>query len=117
MTLLALLFVKHFICDFAYQPPYQWMNKGTWGHPGGLLHAGQHALATAFILCFYGSLGLAVSLALAEFYVHYVTDWAKMNVNARYGWRCSTSNEFWISLGVDQLIHALTYVAAASVIL
>jgi hypothetical protein len=53
MLLMLLLTIKHFIFDFLYQPPYQWQNKGTYGHWGGLVHSGQHALSTFLILLFF----------------------------------------------------------------
>lgn len=110
VALMGALSVKHFVADFLYQPPYQWQNKGTFMHPGGLIHAGQHALATAFILLFF-AVPLAAPLAIGEFIIHYATDWSKMNINKKMGWGATTHNEFWILLGVDQLIHSLTYVA------
>ncbi len=30
----------HFLVDFVLQTPFQYRNKGTYGHAGGLLHAG-----------------------------------------------------------------------------
>ena len=44
-VLVALLF-KHFLFDFVFQRPYQFLNKGIYGHPGGILHAGLHAAGT-----------------------------------------------------------------------
>jgi hypothetical protein len=114
LWILTALFVKHFICDFLYQPPYQWKNKGTYGHWGGLVHTGQHVVATIAILAIAGiSLPIITMIAVAEFIVHYHTDWAKMNVNRHYGWGATTHNEFWILTGLDQLVHALTYMGMA----
>lgn len=46
VELLFWLFTKHFIVDFPLQAfPYQYQNKGTYGHPGGLLHSGCISLA------------------------------------------------------------------------
>lgn len=108
--LLTLLTVKHFLLDFVYQPPYQWKNKGTYGHLGGIVHAGQHSLATLVLLCFFTHPVAALWLAVMEFFIHYHMDWFKMNLNARKGWKCNTHNEFWILTGFDQLVHALTYI-------
>ena len=114
LYILTALFVKHFVADFLYQPPYQWKNKGTYGHWGGLVHTGQHVLLTVLILVLFG-IGLVpvAVIAVGEAIVHYHTDWAKMNINAHYGWGATTHNEFWILTGLDQLIHALTYMAMA----
>ena len=47
LLLLAFLFVKHFIVDFPLQRPYQWMNKGRYGHLGGYMKALQISLIVA----------------------------------------------------------------------
>lgn len=116
LVLLLALVTKHFVFDFPLQTPYQYLNKGTYGHPGGLLHSGLHGFATAVILILLsprGSLTVMWLLGLLEFVIHYHTDWAKVRINARYGWSCSSSSEFWVLLGVDQYIHSLTYIAIA----
>ena len=52
----------------------------------------------------------AIILALVEFLLHYHIDWAKMSLNRKMGWGATTHNEFWVLLGVDQLLHQLTYI-------
>lgn len=110
LTLLALLFTKHFVFDFVYQPPYQWQNKGTYGHWGGLVHTGQHVLATFFILLFFTSLPVTLVICAIEFLIHYHMDWFKMNLNKKKGWGATTHNEFWVLTGFDQYVHAMTYI-------
>lgn len=110
LLLLTLLTIKHFVFDFLYQPPYQWQNKGTYGHLGGIVHSGQHMIATFFILMFFIAPIPAILIAWVEFIIHYHMDWFKMNYNKKKGWTATTHNEFWILLGVDQLVHSLTYV-------
>lgn len=111
LLLLTLLTIKHFILDFLYQPPYQWQNKGTYGHWGGVVHSGQHALGTYAILMFFvPDRNLAFMIAAVEFFIHYHVDWAKMNFNKRMGWGATTHNQFWVLLGIDQLLHYLTYI-------
>ena len=110
ILLLTLLTIKHFLLDFLYQPAYQWQNKGTYGHLGGVLHAGQHSLATLVLLSFFTPLSVALWLSVIEFFIHYHMDWFKMWYNARKGWRCNTSPEFWVLTGFDQMIHSLTYI-------
>jgi hypothetical protein len=109
LLIIFLLFTKHFIIDFPLQKPYQWMNKGTYGHPGGLLHSGLHGFGTFFVLFFFTP--MAWALALLDFVVHYHVDWAKMRLNAKMGWGANTHEEFWWLLGLDQYLHALTYIA------
>jgi hypothetical protein len=119
--LMFLLSVKHFVFDFLYQPPRMWMNKGTYGHVGGIEHSGYHSLATMVILflcihLFAISPIVILYLGLAEFVIHYHMDWFKMKYNAHKGWGPTTHNQFWILLGVDQLVHMLTYLGITGVI-
>lgn len=120
---LLLLFVKHFIADFPLQKwAYQYANKGTYGHPGGLLHAGIHVIGTFAVFMFmFDQLSLAAVyvagfLALLDGVIHYHVDWAKMSLNKAKGWGPNTHNEFWVLLGVDQLLHALTYILLVSLL-
>lgn len=109
--------VKHFVVDFLLQGPYQWKNKGKFGHPGGILHSGLHALTTIamfylFVYLYPGQFltSMIFSLALFEFVVHYLMDWSKVNINAYKGWGPTTHPEYWYLLGFDQFIHTITYV-------
>ncbi len=106
---LFLLFIKHFICDFPLQAnPWLYRNKGTYMHPGGIAHAGIHALGTLLVLApFIGSLSMVY--AIIDMLVHYHIDWAKMNVSKRYDLQPNNSERFWILLGFDQLLHHITY--------
>jgi hypothetical protein len=109
LLIFTLLIVKHFIVDFLLQTKYQWSNKGTYCHPGGILHSGLHGIGTYLCLFWYAPIA-AVYLAFADMVIHYHVDWAKMNLNAKMGWGPNTHEEFWWLLGLDQLLHYLTYV-------
>ena len=109
---LGLFQIKHFFIDFVFQPPWMWQNKGTYGHLGGIVHAGLHGVVTVPILLLAEvNPTLIAILALSEFLAHYHIDWAKMNINAKMGWKSNTHNQFWILTGLDQLLHQLTYLA------
>lgn len=113
LLIILLLQIKHFVLDFLYQPPYQWRNKGTLGHPGGLLHAGQHALVTGLLAVLFVQPLLALYLSLIEFILHYMIDWSKMNINKMMDWKADKNQEFWWLLGFDQFLHQLTYIFLA----
>lgn len=113
--LLTLLFVKHQIFDFVYQPPYQYKNKGTYGHMGGVVHSLQHSIATFAILLFFTNPAIAFIIMGLEFVVHYHVDWAKMNIN-RIKEYTPENPKFWLWLGNDQLAHNLTYVFVAFIV-
>ena len=112
LVLLTILFLKHFIIDFLWQGPYQYKNKGTYGHPGGLLHSGLHAVGTFFALwvCLPWAGPTIMLMSVIEFSIHYHVDWAKMNINKLLNWKPDTHEQFWWLLGFDQLLHSLTYI-------
>lgn len=109
VLLLFFLQVKHLFLDFLLQPKWMWANKGTYGHPGGVAHAGLAGLGTA--LCFYTVLpfSMCVLVFLIDFILHYHIDWVKMNVNRIAEWKADTHPEFWWLLGYDQFLHQITY--------
>lgn len=117
LILLFLAFVvKHFICDFLLQRSYQYRNKGIYGHPGGILHAGIHAAGTVLVLLLWPfSWTVILLLALAEAVVHYHIDWLKCDLTRRYQWN-SSQDAFWIALGADQMLHYLTYVGLIGIV-
>ncbi|HEY7457441.1 MAG TPA: DUF3307 domain-containing protein [Xanthobacteraceae bacterium] len=116
LLLLALLVLqlKHFVADFLLQTPYQFLNKGTYGHPGGFIHAGIHALGS--VLAFFvitPRLGLGIAIVIGEFIAHYHIDWLKENTVKRQQWVFPQS-EFWWTFGADQALHQLTYLVIAA---
>ena len=105
LILITLLFTKHFIVDFPLQNKFQWSNKGTYGHPGGLLHSALHGNATMLVFWWYAPLA-CVWLGFIDAFIHYHIDWAKMKL----GGNLTTSHKkYWIYFGLDQLLHSLTY--------
>lgn len=115
ICLMFLLFTKHFIVDFPLQTKYQYLNKGTYGHPGGLIHSALHGWATWGCILILG-LPFGPEIALTDFMIHYHVDWAKMNLNKKLGWGPTTSEQFWWLLGLDQWLHALTYIGIVYVL-
>jgi len=118
--LLIILQIKHFLLDFVFQPPYMWRNKGTFGHPGGIIHSGIHAWMTFFIITFLipsSTIEVRLGIYALEFMIHYMTDWSKMNINRIKGWDANKNPEFWYLTGLDQLVHQLTYLGIVTVVL
>lgn len=110
VLLMYVLQVKHYICDFLFQPPWMWQNKGTLGHPGGIAHAGFHGLVSLAILVYFKPVLFAVVVGLLETVAHYIIDYAKMNINTKQGWKCNQHEQFWVLLGLDQFLHQVTYI-------
>jgi hypothetical protein len=110
LLFLACLFYKHLMVDFFLQTPYQYLNKGKYFHPGGLLHSFLHIIATGILLFVFGAKKHLIEILIVEFLLHYHIDWAKVQINSRYGWKADKNEEFWMLLGIDQYLHALTYI-------
>lgn len=108
-----ILLIKHLVFDFFLQTAYQYKNKGIYGHPGGILHAGLHAFGTSFLFLYvYPGAALAAQILVSEFIVHYHIDWTKEQVVKRM--RLTTEDAaFWWALGVDQFLHGATYIVIA----
>lgn len=114
---MALLLTKHFVVDFLLQPPWMWRNKGTWGHPGGIAHAGLHGLVTVTMLMpFMFSPRAALWLGFVDGGTHYLVDYAKMQITGRWGLRADNSPVFWWLLGLDQWLHHATYIVLVAII-
>lgn len=108
---IAVLLAKHCVADYFLQFPYQFMNKGRYLHPGGLLHAAIHVAMTPPVMLVIAPES-AVSAALllgAEFLIHYHMDWTKEKVGRALALTPLNSG-YWRMMGIDQLVHGLTYV-------
>ena len=117
LTALLALQLKHFLCDFVLQTEYQVRTKGFYGHFGGVLHSGLHILGTIPALYILGaSPKTGALILLAEFAIHYHTDWSKVQIDKRYDWGIA-DQRYWILFGLDQLIHQLTYLGIVYVML
>ena len=113
---LVLLQAKHFVCDFVLQTPYQKRNKGKYGHPGGLIHAGLHAVgALPAIVLLTRAPELIAAIAAAEGVAHYHIDWLKMAIIRR---RALSRDEmrYAIVTGADQFLHQMGYVIILAVL-
>lgn len=117
LVAIAVLMTKHAAADFFLQTTYQYRNKGTYGHPGGLLHSAVHIALTPLVYLVLApvSLLLALAIALGEFLIHYHLDWAKEQLGQRLQ-LTPQSKGFWVALGADQLLHGLTYVGIVAVL-
>ena len=121
LFLMTLLIAKHFVADALLQNAYQYLNKGKFLHPGGLLHAYIHSVLT--VLCFWGyNPTILLLVGVLDFVIHYFVDYSKMNLSRIFEWSAYDkdengkpylriySNNFFIILILDQCLHMLTYV-------
>ncbi len=116
LGLFGVLQIKHFVCDYPLQTRYQLINKGTYGHPGGILHSGIHAVATTLaFLVLTPTLLVGTLIVVGEFLLHYHIDWTKVRIMKATGWS-SDHPPFWWAIGFDQLAHHMTYLAIIAVL-
>lgn len=124
---LVFLFIKHYVVDFVLQTPFQFMNKGTYGHLGGIVHAVYHIIGTAFSLMlmaplvsypFIDYMIVILLLAFLDGILHYHMDWAKVKVSNKFNYKpspklgCTNTQAtlYYWWLGFDQTFHSMTYV-------
>lgn len=113
---LVLLEIKHFICDFVIQTGYQVRKKAIYGHPGGLLHAGLHGIASLpAILLLTASPLLISAIVVGEFVVHYHVDWLKSAITRLRGLSFDDLL-YWVFFGADQFLHQATYIVILAVL-
>ena len=105
------LLVKHTLADYYFQ--YSWMikHKGSYGHWKGMAHSELHGLLTWIVLMLCGvPIIWAAILGILDTVVHYHIDYVKSNF-----WKSRNlgpaDQMYWVTHGVDQLLHLLTYIA------
>lgn len=120
LLMVTYFLVKHFVCDFPIhiQTPWMFKNKGTYGHQAGFAHAFIQAGASAPILLLTWNYAprpdYLVLLLVGEWFIHYHVDWFKMWLNKKRNYHTQTP-QFWTLLGLDQLVHGLTYVGMIAI--
>lgn len=110
LTLLLLLQFKHAVADGPLQTLWMLREKGLYGKPGGLLHAGIHGAGAAIVLfaCDMAA-PIVIALAAGDAILHYHIDFAKETLVRRLDWTRDKS-AFWWALQTDQMLHQFTYV-------
>ncbi len=118
LAAVAILMLKHAVADFYLQTSYQYLNKGIYGHPGGIIHSAIHIALTplVYLVIAPASLLLVLGIAASEFVLHYHIDWAKEQFTRGNGWTAQDRG-FWYALGTDQFVHGLTYLALVAVLI
>lgn len=111
LAAVAYLLLKHWVADFLLQTEYQRKTKGIYGALGGFTHVLTHVLFSAPVFLILSGIGLRQALLIlaGEAAIHYHLDWTKANIVRIRGWT-SRDSYYWWALGMDQLLHGLTYV-------
>lgn len=109
LWILALLFVKHAYVDFFIQTDEEVASKGLYGDKTGIWHSVKHGIGTLMVLLLCAITVMdSLLLAILDSVIHYHVDWAKININKKYSYTAADP-EFWRWIGVDQMLHAFTY--------
>jgi hypothetical protein len=112
LLLLVLFQLKHWYIDFVNQDMDEVNSKGHYGQWLGIRHSLKHGLGTYIAVALVVGAEywiFALVIALVDFVIHYHTDWAKMN----WGNRDIQTPAFWAHLGLDQMVHQVTYILLA----
>lgn len=110
LFVLTLLMVKHTVADYGLQSAYQLTQKGSYGAPGGLLHAAIHGALTLLVIFWFCNMKVALLLACIDALVHYHIDYIKVRVTNHFNMQ-PNQTRYWVAFGSDQLAHYLTYAA------
>lgn len=117
LMLVAGLQIKHMVFDGPAQTRWMLAEKAPYGAPGGLAHAGCHLAGSLVILLLCGVPFLwSLLLAAADGVVHYHVDFLKEQVVKSKG-LTPADQAFWWTLATDQLLHHLTYIALAAMVI
>lgn len=111
IQLMALLLIKHFVCDFLFQTGRIARTKHKALQMESYFHTGMHALFAVIVL---GMLGYHSFwyLGILSGGIHYGIDYTKGHVNDHLfpdPANMFNRNHFWWILGADQLCHSFTY--------
>jgi len=117
VLLLAGLETKHFLADYVLQNSWIIRGKGDLRAGGGYAHAGLHVLGSLIVLLsFHLAVGLLAQMLVAEFVIHYAIDFTKATpgrvIDAK-----TQPTLYWSIYGFDQLLHHLTYIVMAYVVM
>ncbi len=113
LLFVALLQIKHVICDGPLQTLSMVKAKRHYLRPLGLAHAGIHGGGTLVVALGFGLNPVwAFQIATVDAIVHYHVDFSKENIVHRMGWM-ENEGPFWWSFTTDQALHHMTYLLLA----
>jgi hypothetical protein len=117
LVLVLLLEIKHFAADYILQFPWMIEGKGNLKSIGGYAHAFVHSVGTVLVL---GAVSvptaILISIAAAEFVIHYALDFAKFRANGDLS-STKEPRRYWALYGFDQFLHHATYIVIVWVVI
>ncbi|MDE2385972.1 MAG: DUF3307 domain-containing protein [Alphaproteobacteria bacterium] len=113
LAFLALLQVKHFVCDGLLQTSAMVEAKRFYGARLGLLHAGLHGVGSVVVgVLALGGVVFPLFLGVLDAVIHYHVDFSKENIVKRLGYTPANA-PFWWAISADQMLHHMTYLLFA----
>jgi hypothetical protein len=113
LIFIAMLQIKHVICDGPLQTLPMVKAKRIYLKPLGFAHAIIHAVGTGVVCLAFGlTPANALYLAALDGVIHYHVDFTKENIVYRNQW-VETQGPFWWSFTTDQALHHMTYLLLA----
>lgn len=108
--LLILFQLKHFVADYPLQGKYMLQKfRPDWGFFIPLLaHSAVHAVFT-LVIALLVKPEIALEVAILDLVVHFTMDRIKAGPKYLGRYKDMYDKKFWMSLGVDQMVHHLTH--------
>jgi hypothetical protein len=114
MEILIALMLKHTLADYFLNRKYMGKDKHLY-LKGGKLHSFTHFYTCLFTLLFFVEPDIAVACALIDGLAHYHIDWTKSKIIQKYK-LFYNGVTLRTLIGVDQLLHFLTYILIVALI-
>jgi hypothetical protein len=108
---LILILLKHYLIDWVLQTDEMANEKGN-NATLLFLHGLEHAIGTFIIGIFFISIVKIVMICMMEILIHCAIDFTKSRISMFMKWTFP-QKKFLISMGFDQFLHQLTYIAFA----
>jgi hypothetical protein len=114
LIFLFFLFVKHAICDLAIQRLFP-SDKTKYFNSQAHTHYFHHGVGT-FLVGLMIDIKFAFAIGFIDYLLHWHIDYTKSLIRKSYGWK-EKDLQFWCLQSVDQILHYLTYVFFATLLL
>lgn len=112
LQIMCALLIKHIVADYYVQANFMFKDKHKYGSWGGVSHALVHGLGTGLALTPFVSIAVVNFMIIIDAMLHYHIDYVKSNYSIRYP-SSPSEQKYWVVHGTDQLMHVLTYVLIA----
>lgn len=110
LSILCLLFFKHWYVDYVIQTKYHIEGKLIYGNLKGIEHSLWHGILTSLIFGLVVPVHLALLLGLADMVLHYHIDYVKIKKV-----KLKDEKQRSFLMGFDQFAHQITYIILTAI--